>query len=112
MNLANSLSIESPKLAHFGHLPIETNDVGNLPDGIVATRIENSEGIWRRTARDERMAHRHDIETISEKIAYRKHIRDSEFETRKVFEHETSNRNIKNIGTRLEMNRLDENQMT
>ena len=52
-----------------------------------------------------------DIETISEKLVFRKHIKDSEFETRKVFEHETSNRNIKNIGTQLEMNRLDGNQM-
>ena len=42
MNLANSTSIESPKLVHFGHLPIETKNVGNLLDGIVATRIDNS----------------------------------------------------------------------
>ena len=48
--------------------------------------IENSDGIRRRTARDDRMAHRHDIETISKKIAYRKHIRDSDFETREVLE--------------------------
>ena len=49
------------------------------------------------------MAHTHDdIETISKKIAYRKHIRDSEFETREVFERETSKKNIENIGTRLD----------
>ena len=76
MNLANSLSIETPKLVHFGHPPIETENVGNLLDGIVATRIENSDRIWRRTDRDDRMAHTHYIETISEEIAYRKHIRD------------------------------------
>ena len=58
------------------------------------------------------MAHTHDIETISEKIAYHKHIRDSEFETREVFERETSNQNIENIGTRLETTHLDEYQMT
>ena len=59
------------------------------------------------------MAHTHDdIETISEKIAYRKHIRDSEFEAREVLERETSNKNIENIGTQLDKNRLDENQMT
>ena len=45
MNLANSLSIESPKLVHFGHPPIETENVGNLLDGIVATRIENLDRI-------------------------------------------------------------------
>ena len=69
MNLKNYASIETPKLVHFRHPPIETENVGNLPDGIVATRIENSDRIWRRTARDDRMAHTHDIETISEKIA-------------------------------------------
>ena len=30
MNLANSFGIESPKLVHFRHPPIETNNVGNL----------------------------------------------------------------------------------
>ena len=94
MNLANSASIESPKLIHFGHPPIETENVGNLLDGIVTTRIENSDRIWRRTYRDNSMAHTHDIETISEKIAYRKHIRDLEFETKAVLELETSNKNI------------------
>ena len=39
MNLADSASIESPKLVHFGHPPIETENVGNVIDGIVATRI-------------------------------------------------------------------------
>ena len=43
----------------------------------------------------------------SEKLAYCKFIKDSEFETRIVFERE----NIENIRTRLETNRQDENQM-
>ena len=59
---------------------------------------------------DIKMAPTHgDIETISEKLSYRKYIRDSEFETREVFERETLNQNI---GTRLETTRLDKNQMT
>ena len=53
-----------------------------------------------------------DIETISKKIAYHKHIIDLEFETREVLERETSNKNIENIGTRLDKTRLDDNQMT
>ena len=49
------------------------------------------------------MAHMHDdIETISEKIAYRKHIRDLEFETREVLDWGNSKENIENIGTRLD----------
>ena len=79
MDLVNSMGIESPKLVHFRHPPIETKNVGNLLDGIVATRIENSNGIWRRTDRDDRMAHTHDIETINKRIAYCKHIRYFDF---------------------------------
>ena len=82
MNLANSSSIEIPKLVHFRHPSMETYNVGNLLGGIFTTRIDNSERIWRRMARDYRMAHTHGIETISKNIAYRKHIRDLEFETR------------------------------
>ena len=77
MNLANSASIETLKLGPFGHPPMETDNEGN-----VATRIKNSDRIWRQTTRDDRMAKTHDIETINEKIAYRKHIRYLEFETR------------------------------
>ena len=83
MNLANSPIIEPLKLVFFGHPPMETDNVGNLLDGIVTTRTESSDMIWRRTDREDRMAHTHDdIETISKKIAYRKHIRYLEFETR------------------------------
>ena len=104
MNLANSLSIETPKLVHFGHPPIETENVGNLLDGIVATRIDNSDRIWRGTDRDDRMAHTHNIETIRENIAYRNRIRYLEFETREVLDREMPNKNIENIVTRLEKN--------
>ena len=59
------------------------------------------------------MAHTHDdIETISEKIAYCKRIRDLESETREVLERETPNKNIENIGTQLDKTRLDNDQMT
>ena len=109
MNLVNSSSIESPKLVPFWHLPMETENVG----GIVAFRIENLDGIWRRTTRDNTMVHTHDnIETISEKITYRKHIRDLEFETRELLERETSKKKFENIGTQLDKNQIDNNQMT
>ena len=64
--------------------------------------------IRRPADRDVRTTPTHgDIENISEKLAYCKFIKDSEFETREVFERE----NIENIGTRLETTRLDD-QMT
>ena len=90
MNLANSAIIEPPKLVSFGHLTMETDNLGNRLDGIVANRIEDSNRIWRSTDRDNRIYHTHDyVETISKKIAYRKHIRDLEFETREVLERES-----------------------
>ena len=112
MNLTNSLGIESPNIVNLGHPPIETNNVENLLDGIVTTSIDKSNGIWRRTDRDDRMAHTHDVETMSETTAYRNHIKNSKIETRKVFERETSNKNIENIVTRLDKTLLDNNQMT
>ena len=113
MNLANSLSVQNPKLVYFGHPPMETYNVGHRIDGIVATRVEEPNRIWRPMDRDYRMVRTHDdIETISEKLAYCKNIRDSEFETREVLEWETSNQNIENIGTQQHKTRLDDNQMT
>ena len=79
---------------------MQTDNVGNPIDSIVANRIVDQYGIWRPTNRDVRTAPTHgDIETISEKLADRKYIKDSEFETREVFARETSNQNIENIGT-------------
>ena len=109
MNLANSLRIQTPKLVSFRHTPMQTDNVGNLIDSIAATSVMDQDGIRRPTERDVRMTPNHgDVETMSEKLAYRKFIKDSEFETREVFELE----NIENIGTRLETIRLDKNQMT
>ena len=66
MNLANSVSIETPNLVSFGHPPMETDNVGHQIDGIVASRIEDPNRIWRSTERDNRMARTHDdIETTS-----------------------------------------------
>ena len=60
MNLANSLSIETPKLVSFSHPPMETDNVDRPIDGIVATRVGDQNRIWRRTNRDYRMAPTHD----------------------------------------------------
>ena len=87
MNLANSVLVQTPKLVSFRHPPIQTDNVGNPIDSIAATRVMDQDGIWRLTDRDVSTAPTHgDIETISEKLAYRKYIKDSEFETREVFE--------------------------
>ena len=91
---------------------MQTNNVGHPIDGIVATRVVDQNRISRLTYRDDRMAPTHDnIETISEKLVFHKYIRDSEFETRKVLERETSNQMIENIRTRLNKTQLDDYQM-
>ena len=108
MNFANSLGVQTPKLVSFRHPPMQTDNVGHRSYRSVATIVVDQDRIWRPTERNVRTQLTHvEIETISEKLAYRKFIKDSEFETREVFERE----NIDNIGTRLETTRLDD-QMT
>ena len=83
MNLANSLGVQTPKLVYFRHPPMQTDNEGNPINPIAATRVMDQDRIWRPTDREVRMAPTHgNIETISEKLAYCKYIRDSEFETR------------------------------
>ena len=66
---------------------MQTDNVGHRSDGSVATRLVDQYGIWRPTDRDVRTAPTHgDVETMNEKLAYRKFIKDSEFEAREVFE--------------------------
>ena len=114
MNLTNSLSVQTPDLVLLRHTPMQTDNIGEQRVGGVATRIADQDGIWRPTLSYIKTAPTHgDVETISEKLVFRKFIKDSEFETRKVFERENIERkNIRNIETRLKMTRLDINQMT
>ena len=75
MNLANSLGVHAPKLISFRHLPMHTDNVGHWRNGSVATRVVNQDRIWRLTDWDVRKAPKYgDIETMSEKLAYRKYF--------------------------------------
>ena len=68
---------------------MQTDNVGEQRGGGVATMIADQDGIWRPTLSNIKTAATHcESETISEKLAYHKFIKDSEFETRKVFERE------------------------
>ena len=89
---------------------MQTDNVGDRRDGGVATRVADQDGIWRPTDSNIRTAPTHgDVELINEKLAYRKFIKDSEFETREVFERENSMlKNIENVGTRLETTLLND----
>ena len=75
---------------------MQTYNIGHRRYVSVTTRVMDQDRIWRPTERNVRTELTHgEIETISEKLAFRKFIKDSEFETREVFERE----NIENIGT-------------
>ena len=66
---------------------MQTENVSHQSNGSVATRVVDQDRIWRPTDRDVRTTPTHGkIERISEKLAYRKFIKDSEFETRELFE--------------------------
>ena len=68
---------------------MQTDNVGKKRSGGAATRIANQDGVWRPTLSDIKAAVIHgESETISEKLAYHKFIKDSEFETREVFQQE------------------------
>ena len=87
MNLANSVLVRTPKLVSFRHPPMQIDNVGNLIDSIASTRVLDQDRIWRPTYSNIRTTTTHgEIETIIEKLAYHKFIKDSEFETREVFE--------------------------
>ena len=113
MNLTNSLGVQTPELIILRHPTTQTDNAGDRRGGSVDTRIADQDRIWRPMLSDIKTAPTHDErETISKKLAYRKFIKDAEFETREVFERENSERkNIENIGTRLQTTRLDD-QMT
>ena len=80
---------------------MQTDNVGDWRSDGVATRIPDQDGMWRPTISDIKTAPNNGkIETISETLAYRKFIKDSEFETRELFQRENIKRkNIGNIET-------------
>ena len=62
---------------------MQTDNVGNPIDSIAATRVMDQYGIWISKDMYIRTAPTYgDVETISEKLVYRKYIKDLEFETR------------------------------
>ena len=113
MNLANSVRIKTQDLVSFRDPTIQTYNVLDRRIGGVATRIANKDGMWETNPSDIGTAATHDeIKNISEKLAYRKYIKDLDFETSKILERENIERgNIKEIETRLSMTQMDEHKM-
>ena len=98
MNLANSLRVQTPDLVSFRYPNIQKDNVLDRRSGGVATRIANKDRIWGPKPSDIGTAATHDkIKNISEKFAYRKYIKDLDFETSIVLEQEISSRKILKI---------------
>ena len=88
VNLSKSVLRESPKFISLGHPTVETADIRNI-DFTNSTRAKSLNRLRRDTDRDDRLGYTHDFETMSETTAYRNHIKNSELETREVFEQES-----------------------
>ena len=66
MNLANSLSVQTPELVLLRHTPMQTYNVGQQRSGGAATGIANHNEVWRPTLSDIKAAVIHgESETIS-----------------------------------------------
>ena len=84
MNLTNSLHVQTPDLLSFRDPTIQKDNVLDRRSGGVATRIANKDGIWEPKLSNIGTAATHDeIKKISEKLAYRKYIKESDFEISK-----------------------------
>ena len=95
MNLTKSLRIKTPDLVSLRDPNIQTDNVLDRRSGGVTTRIADKDGIWRPKPSNIVTAETHDeIKNISEKLVYRKYVKDLEFETSKILERKISSRKI------------------
>ena len=99
MNLANFVLVKTPDLVSFRDPTIQIDNVLDRRNGGVTTRIADKDRIWEPKPSGIGTAVTHDeIKDISEKLAFHKYIKDSDFETIKMLEREQKEReNIKEI---------------
>ena len=109
MNLANSVPVKNPDLVSFRDPTVNTDNVTDQRSGGVATRISDKDEILRPKPSDIGTAATHDeIKNISEKLAFRKFLKELDFETIQMLERQHKEReNIKEIETRLSMTQID-----
>ena len=90
VNLANSDISESPKFKILGLPSVAATDIRNI-DFAPSTRAKILSGTRRDNLSPFRLGYMHDFETMSKNTAYCNHIKNSEPETREVFEREKEN---------------------
>ena len=82
MNLANYMPVKTPDLVYFRDPTINTDNATEWRSGGVATRIADKDGIWRPKPSNIGTAATHDkIKNNSEKLSFRKCLKDLDFET-------------------------------
>ena len=90
VNLANSVFSERPKFKSLRLPTVDATYIRNL--GFAPSTRANSLNRTRRdNFMDSSLGYMHDFERMSRTKAYRNHIKNSELETREVFERETEN---------------------
>ena len=90
VNLANSVLSKSPKFKSLGLPTFDETDIRNL-NFAPSIKSKSLNGTWRENSRYTRLGYKHDFERMSETTAQRNHIKNSELETREVFEREPEN---------------------
>ena len=87
VNLASAVLSEIQKFIHFGLLSFNEMDKPNIAFSLYI-RAKTLNGTERDNFKADWLASRRDFETVSETTAYSNHIKNSELETKKVFEQE------------------------
>ena len=87
LNLASSVLSEIPKFINFGLPSFNATDKPNIAFA-PSTRAKSLNGTKREKLNGNWLASSHVFERVSEMTAYSKHVKNSELETRKVFEQE------------------------
>ena len=90
VNLANSVLSDSPKFKSLGLPAVNATDIHNIYF-VSSTIAKSLSGTRNDDVSPSSLGYTHDFETMSKTTDYRNHIKNSEFETREVFERETEN---------------------
>ena len=99
MNLTKSVPVKTPDLVSFRDPTVNIDNVTDRRSGCVATRISDKDRIWGPKPSDIGMAATHEeIKNISEKLVYRKYLKELDFETIKMLERQhKEHENIKKL---------------
>ena len=89
-NLANSIIGESPKFINIGLLTFDATGKPNIAF-VTSTRAKSLNGMQRDNFKVYWLGYTHDFERVSKTTAYSNHIKNSELETKEVFEQEPEN---------------------